>query len=37
MNVPGIKKNEIKINVTDNSLEISAEHRVFRGGEKELS
>lgn len=27
MNVPGVKKNEIKLNVTDNSLEISAEHK----------
>ncbi|MDO8639923.1 MAG: Hsp20/alpha crystallin family protein [Nitrosarchaeum sp.] len=27
MDVPGIKKNEIKLNVTDNSLEISAEHK----------
>ena len=27
MNVPGIKKNEISLNVTDNSLEISAEHK----------
>jgi HSP20 family protein len=27
MDVPGIKKNEIKLEVTDNSLEISAEHK----------
>ena len=27
MDVPGIKKNEIKLNVTDNSLEISGEHK----------
>ncbi|QUC64572.1 Hsp20/alpha crystallin family protein [Nitrosopumilus sp. K4] len=27
MDVPGIKKNEINLNVTDNSLEISAEHK----------
>ncbi|MEX2191889.1 MAG: Hsp20/alpha crystallin family protein [Nitrosarchaeum sp.] len=27
MDVPGIKKNEVKLNVTDNSLEISAEHK----------
>ena len=27
MNVPGVKKNEISLNVTDNSLEISAEHK----------
>ena len=27
MNVPGIKKNEINLNVTDNSLEVSAEHK----------
>ncbi len=27
MDVPGIKKNEIKLNVTDNSLEVSAEHK----------
>ena len=27
MNVPGIKKNEVKLNVTDNSLEVSAEHK----------
>ncbi len=37
MNVPGVKKNEISLNVTDNSLEISAKHRVLRGEEKELS
>ena len=27
MDVPGIKKNEIKLNVTENSLEVSAEHK----------
>ena len=27
IDVPGIKKNEIKLNVTDNSLEVSAEHK----------
>ena len=27
MGVPGIKKNEIKLNVTENSLEISGEHK----------
>lgn len=27
MDVPGIKKNEINLNVTDNSIEISAEHK----------
>ena len=27
MDVPGVKKNEINLNVTDNSLEISAEHK----------
>ena len=27
MDVPGIKKNEISLNVTDNSLEVSAEHK----------
>lgn len=27
MNIPGIKKNEINLNVTDNSLEVSAEHK----------
>lgn len=27
MDVPGVKKNEINLNVTDNSLEVSAEHR----------
>jgi HSP20 family protein len=27
MDVPGIKKNEVSLNVTDNSLEISAEHK----------
>ena len=27
MDVPGIKKNEVKLNVTDNSLEVSAEHK----------
>lgn len=27
MNVPGIKKNEIKLNVTENSLEVSGEHK----------
>ena len=27
MNVPGLKKNEINLNVTDNSVEISGEHK----------
>ena len=27
MNVPGVQKKDIKLNVTDNSLEISAEHK----------
>ncbi|PIW31716.1 MAG: molecular chaperone [Nitrosopumilales archaeon CG15_BIG_FIL_POST_REV_8_21_14_020_37_12] len=27
MDVPGVKKNEINLNVTDNALEISAEHK----------
>ena len=27
MDVPGIKKKEIKLNVTENSLEVSAEHK----------
>ena len=27
LDVPGVKKNEIKLQVTDNSLEISAEHK----------
>jgi len=27
MDVPGIKKNEINLNVTDNSIEVSAEHK----------
>lgn len=27
MDVPGVKKNEIKLNVTDNSLEVSAKHK----------
>jgi len=27
MDVPGVKKNEISLNVTDNSLEVSAEHK----------
>ena len=27
MNVPGIKKNEVKLDVTENSLQISAEHK----------
>lgn len=27
MDVPGIKKNEVKLNVTDNSIEVSAEHK----------
>jgi HSP20 family protein len=27
MDVPGIKKNEVKLNVSDNSVEISAEHK----------
>jgi HSP20 family protein len=27
MDVPGVKKNEINLNVTDNSLEVSAEHK----------
>ena len=27
MNVPGVKKSEISLNVTDNSLEISAKHK----------
>lgn len=27
MDVPGIKKSEVKLNVSDNSVEISAEHK----------
>ena len=27
MDVPGVKKNEIKLEVTDNALEVSAEHK----------
>ena len=27
MDVPGVKKNEINLNVTDNSLEVSAQHK----------
>jgi HSP20 family protein len=27
MDVPGVKKNEIDLNVTDNSIEISAKHK----------
>lgn len=27
MDIPGVKKSEIKLNVTDNSLEVSAEHK----------
>jgi HSP20 family protein len=27
MDVPGVKKNEIELNVTDNSIEISAKHK----------
>jgi HSP20 family protein len=27
IDVPGIKKNEVKLNVTDNSLEVSADHK----------
>ncbi|MFB5605348.1 MAG: Hsp20/alpha crystallin family protein [Nitrosarchaeum sp.] len=27
MDVPGIKKNEVKLNVTENSIEVSAEHK----------
>lgn len=27
LDVPGVKKNEINLNVTDNSLEVSAEHK----------
>ena len=27
MNVPGLKKNEIKLNVTDNSIEVTGEHK----------
>jgi HSP20 family protein len=27
MNVPGVQKKDIKLNVTDNSIEISAEHK----------
>jgi HSP20 family protein len=27
MDVPGVKKNEIDLNVTDNSVEISAQHK----------
>lgn len=27
MDVPGVKKNEIELNVTDNSIEISAQHK----------
>jgi len=26
MDVPGVKKNEVKLNVTENSIEVSAEH-----------
>ena len=27
VDIPGVKKNEIELNVTDNSLEVSAEHK----------
>jgi HSP20 family protein len=27
MNMPGLKKNEIKLNVTDNSIEVTGEHK----------
>ena len=27
MNMPGLKKNEIKLNVTDNSIEVIGEHK----------
>jgi HSP20 family protein len=27
MNVPGVKKKDIKLNVTDNSIEVSAQHK----------
>ena len=27
MNVPGLKKNEINLNVTDNSIEVTGEHK----------
>ena len=32
--VPGIKKNEIDLNVTDNSIEISAEHKAEKEEKK---
>ena len=34
IDVPGVKKNEIKINVADNSLEVSAEHKESSEEEK---
>jgi HSP20 family protein len=27
MNIPGVQKKDIKLNVTDNSLEVSAQHK----------
>jgi HSP20 family protein len=33
-NIPGIKKNEIELNVTDNSIEISAQHKAEKEEKK---
>ena len=35
MDVPGVKKNEINLNVTDNSIEISAKHKEAKEEKKE--
>ncbi|MGH1567816.1 MAG: Hsp20/alpha crystallin family protein [Nitrosopumilus sp.] len=34
MNMPGLKKNEIKLNVTDNSIEVTGEHKEEEKKEK---
>ena len=37
MNVPGVQKKDIKLNVTYNSIEVSAEHKEESEDKKELS
>ncbi len=36
MNIPGLKKNEINLNVTDNSIEVTGEHKEEEKEEKLL-